>query len=104
MFKVTSRPDSLNQLNFPQYVKSKSMEPIIALNHISTEPRLGGHELMDHSFNSQKNPLKASSSQPSFLEIQVPFSTPPPAFCKIPSPSIPKLKALRNREFQLSTP
>ena len=104
MFKVTSHPDPFNQLNFPEYVKSKSMEPIIALNHISAEPGQEGLELTDHASNSQKDPLKPSSSQPSFPKIPVPFSTPPPAFCRIPSPSIQKLKAPCNREFQLSTP
>ena len=80
------------------------MEPIIALIHISAEPGQGGLELMDHSSNPHKDPLKPSSSQPSFLKFPGPFSTPPPAFCRIPSPSIQKLKAPRNRKFQLSTP
>ena len=101
---MTSHPDPFNQLNFPEYVKSKSMEPIIAINHISAAPDQGGLELTDHSSNSQKDPLKPSSYHPSFPKIPVPFSTPPPAFCGIHSPSILKLKAIRDREFQLSTP
>ncbi|MEE3021969.1 MAG: hypothetical protein VX367_04915, partial [SAR324 cluster bacterium] len=76
---MTSHPDPFYQLNFPEYVNSKSMEQIIALNHISAVPRHGGLELTDHSSNSQKNLLKPSSSQPSFPKNPVPFSTPPPA-------------------------
>ena len=48
MFKVTSHPDPFNQLNFTEYVKSKSMEPIIALNHILAEQRHRRLELTDH--------------------------------------------------------